>query len=248
MRKIIFTYLILFVCFGKSYAGETHEGEHLIDFKGRTQKVLYKYYVPENASQKQMPIVVCIGGLNLQKGIYAHSDPGECHYGPWLDFAEQHSVVMLGLGFLFDEDDWPKRQSYQYAQSWSGDALLEILNNLTQKYNFDIDQLYMWGVSAGAQYVMRFAQREPTMVRAVAAHAAGGYDLFEETISTEFLITVGELDNDPTTRLNFAKMIVAQGESKGIKTKLMVVPNIAHVQTEEQNKASRKFFLDVLNR
>ena len=66
-------------------------------------------------------------------------------------FADEQRVAVLGLGFLFVEEDWETKTSYQYAQAWSGKALLEILKELSAQNPINPRELYLFGISAGAQ-------------------------------------------------------------------------------------------------
>jgi len=228
-------------------AQETVLGSVSIDFKGRMQEVKYQLRMPANLSNDVVPVVVCLGGLPIINGEYVHSDTGECHFGQWLDFADEYNVGLLGVGFLFVEEDWPKKISYQYAQVWSGQALMEILEKLEDSFSLDKNELYMFGISAGAQFSVRFAQFQPERVKAVTAHAAGGYDPMVKSLPSKFLITVGALDNSEVSRVEFAKMFVEDCQQKSGDCALAIIPDIGHVQTEHQNHLSREFIKKVLN-
>jgi hypothetical protein len=223
-----------------------------VDYQGQPQKVTYDIYVPSGAAvdasvaasagapvpAKPLPVVVCVGGLP--------SGPDECRTPEWKRFADENGVALLGLGFTFIPQDWPKQESYQFPQAWSGKALLEILDILSKEVSINPKELYFYGVSAGAQFSIRFAQMKPFISKAVAAHAAGSYDTPLYYIPTRFLITVGQLDNREVRRLKMAKEFAAAADKKDIAVSLKVVPEIAHRQTEEQNEMSRQFFKQVL--
>ena len=161
--------------------------------------------------------------------------------------ADESHLAILGLGFLFIPEDWSKKASYQYPQVWSGKALLGILKKFSKEYPIDPQELYLFGISAGAQFSVRFAQMRPDLVKAVAAHAAGGFDLPKKFIPTKFLLTVGELDNKEITRLEMATQFAEACLKVGIDLRLKIIPGIAHRQTEEQNEMSRQFFTKILN-
>ena len=218
--------------------------EFFVDFKGESQRVTYSIYVPPHEEGRLMPVLVCIGGLPMNGEDYAQSDAQECTDESWLEFADKHQMMILGLGFLFIEKDWPNNESYQYPQVWSGRALMDVLDIIEKDYPIDRQALYMFGISAGAQYSVRLAQQHPDMVKAVAAHAAGGFDPPKEHIPVRFLITVGEFDNQEITRLEFAKIFAEQCRVLGIDLTLEIIPGIAHRQTEAQNEMSRRFFSD----
>ncbi|MCK5581484.1 MAG: hypothetical protein KAJ18_09465 [Candidatus Omnitrophica bacterium] len=215
-------------------------GNVVVDFNGVPQVVTYQAYVPLHNEADVLPVMVCVGGLP--------SGPDECSDKPWIQFADKNKIVVLGLGFTFVKEDWPRKSSYQFAQAWSGQALLDVLDILEKIAPIDKNDLYLFGVSAGAQFSHRFALMRPDMVKAVAAHAAGGYGHPEEFISTKFLITVGENDTKAgsgISRLQFARIFAAACEEQGVGVDLRVIPGIAHRWIQEQNIMSRQFFLKV---
>lgn len=218
----------------------------ILDHKDRQEIVTYDYYVPEHPALERMPVLICTGGLPMDEKGYLRSDTHECFGEVWKKFADENHLVIIGLGFLFIPEDWDDRTSYQYAQVWSGKALLEILARLEKEIPIDKEQLYLFGISAGAQFSVRFAQMEPGRVKAVTAHAAGGFDEPQDHIATRFLLTVGEKDNEEFKRLDMAEEFVKLCRAKDIDIRLEIIPGIGHRQTEGQNEMSRIFIHDVL--
>ena len=219
----------------------------VIDYQGKPQKATYDFYIPPTENGGRIPVLVCIGGLPMDGEKYLRSDTGECLDATWKNFADKNHIAILGLGFLFMPEDWEARASYQYPGVWSGEALLKILDKVSEKNPVDFKELYFWGVSAGAQFSIRFAQMNPSIVKAVAAHAAGGYDLPTQYIPTKFLITVGRLDNKEITRREMAKVFARACRHQKIDLTLTIISGIAHRQTEEQNRMSREFFKKILS-
>ena len=217
------------------WAEERGESEISIHNGDQTEKVTYVYYIPSVKAENPFPVLVCTHGLNI--------DGKEFMGEKWTRFADENDFAILGLGFTFIPEDWHLKRSYQYPQAWSGKALLEILKILAEKFPINPNELYLFGISAGSQFSIRFAQMMPQICKAVAAHAAGGYDDPQEYLPTHFLITVGELDNaKEVPRLDFAKIFVDACKKQSIAVQLEIIPNIAHQQTEAQNEMSRQFF------
>jgi pimeloyl-ACP methyl ester carboxylesterase len=225
------------------------DGEVDLSYRGETRTVKYSLSLPSDYQPSEpLTILVCVGGLNYDEGVYGYSDTRECSGPPWDQFVKDYHVAVLGLGFVFDPDDWPKKRSYQYPQAWSGQALMMILDKVRNESALRIrkDGLLLFGISAGAQYVTRFAFLHPEMVRAVAVHESGGFDRPKRKIDTKFLITVGGLDNEPITRLEFAKRFAKLAQRKGIDVQLRIIPGIGHVIVPEQLDMSVQFFLKFL--
>ncbi|MCA9401133.1 MAG: hypothetical protein KC713_05865 [Candidatus Omnitrophica bacterium] len=230
-------------------AARAHDtGKVSVDYKGKIKEVTYELFLPEGVSRKsRLPIVVCSGGVPTEEGAYVRSSTKECFGSPWREFAKKNKFAILGLGFLFDEEDWPSKESYQFPHAWSGQAVDQILKLLSRHFPVDTDHLYLYGVSGGSQFSVRYALLRPLKVKAVAAHAAGSYDPPWGYIPGHFLITVGELDNDPILRKDMAVEFAQAMDVYGIDHQLEIVEGIAHQQTESQDEMSRDYFVRILN-
>ena len=239
---------LLFVTFvGSPFYSDAGELKQVsVEYNGKPKIVTYEYYIPSTADGDHLPVLICTGGLPMDGDQYLRSDTRECFSERWKKFADENRMAIVGLGFLFEPEDWPGKTSYQYTQVWSGKALLEILAGLSHEIPIDDHQLYMFGISAGAQFSIRFARMEPQRVKAVAAHAAGGYDEPQEYIPASFLLTVGKLDNKDIRRLDMAREFARLCKARRINVRLKVIPGIAHRQTERQNEMSRDFIRKIL--
>jgi poly(3-hydroxybutyrate) depolymerase len=234
--------IILAGSFNPAFGYETFT----VDFKGKEQVVHYDLYVPPVEPGERVPVLVCVGGLPIVEGQYVHSDPTECTGEAWKAFADSNGIAILGVGFLFDQKQWERKKSYQFPKAWSGKALQAILTKLAENKNIDPDNLYLFGISAGAQFAVRYAFYQPQSVKAVAAHAAGGYDKPSRKIDSRFLITVGSQDNEDISRVDWANFFVKRAQKLGIAVKPVLLYGIGHQQTEMQNEMSRDFFRQVL--
>ena len=236
---MIFNFCLMLMVLSGGFASAD---EVTVKHKRRAQTVTYDVYAPPPKEGERMGVLICTGGLPMDGDKYLRSDTRECLGPQWKKFADDHYLLIVGLGFLFIPEDWEKKESYQYAQAWSGKALYEVLARLQKKFPINVHELYLYGVSAGAQYSVRFAQMRPESVVAVAAHAAGGFDEPKEYIPTKFLLTVGKLDNADIKRVDLAQEFVKLCRNKGIAIRLKVIGGLAHHQTEPQNALSRQFF------
>jgi len=229
--------LILFII-----PAEAQYNEWTQIYKEEEQIIHYELYAPHSDKFRRSPVLICVGGLPIIDGQYVHSSTEECSSQKWTEFANQNNVAILGLGFLFNDEQWNDKTSYQYAQVWSGRAVWKLLESLAKENHLDINHLYTFGISAGAQFAVRFAQVYPDQVKLVAAHAAGGYDFPQQYIAPKFLITVGELDEEEITRVQWAKAFTEVAQEQEIDVRLEIIPGIGHIQTEYQNQLSREFF------
>ncbi len=162
----------------------------------------------------------------------------------WKSFANDHNFVIIALGFTFSQEDWISQQSYQFPGSWSGKAVFRALEDVSSQIKVKSDQLSLFGISAGAQYVHRFAINNHNICKAVALHAAGGYTLPTTYIPVKFLVTVGALDNADIKRVDFAKKFVKACQDPGIDIKFHILPGRPHGWFVEQDELSRGFFVE----
>jgi len=242
--SIIGFFLITIVITGHPNA--CGEESFILNYEGQPQKVLYDFYIPPKTTQGLLDVLVCVGGLPIINDQYVYSSTQDCMDERWKEFASDHQVAILGLGFLFKPQQWAQQASYQYPQAWSGQALNQILNIAKQKFPLNIDSLYLFGISAGAQFSLRFALMNPRRVKAVAAHAFGGYELPTEFVPTKFLVTVGQEDNDPISRREFLELFFSACQREKIDIQKEIIPGLKHRQTEVQNQMSREFFSEIL--
>jgi len=212
--------------------------------KKRQEIVTYTYYIPKTNRSSPLPVLVCLGGLNSQGGRYMGSD--------WKEFARENGFAILSPVFKFsvvsEIENFNKRTSYHYPEAWSGETLITILKKIAKTENISSKKLYLFGHSAGAQFVHRFALLYPERCKAVAAHNAGSYDLPQRKINTKFLIAVGENDTTPISRVDLARKFVNACRKKRIKVELEIIPGAGHSLTQEQINLSHQFFLKARRR
>ncbi|MCP4539546.1 MAG: hypothetical protein GY832_20620 [Chloroflexi bacterium] len=193
----------------------------------------YYYYIPptiaEN-SQKPYPVLIMIPGL---------SEQGE-HFvtRKFKRFADAENFIIVAPSFVWDEKNWDSRTSYQYPSAWSGNALLEIINQMEKKTNVTISESYLFGFSAGAQFALRFCVWEPDMCVACAAHGSGGTVTLDRAIDVRFFVTVGNRD---TLRIEKAKAFYNCAQDLGIDIDYQEY-DTGHSLTSEQIKDSLDFF------
>jgi len=209
MRFLKIIVILFLVFFGSNYgyrekvawavpAGS--KGKSAVKTKDSTNRKLeFFYYIPKSyVPGKKLPVLICVPGLDGSGAPFVA--------GRWSKFADKNKFVIVSPSFRFNAQDWKEEKSYQYPQVWSGEALFKILAKLGRSVDIYEDQLYLFGHSAGAQVVHRFALWQPKSCKAVAAHAPGGVSFPAKWIPVKFLFTVGEKDKDRKQNvIEFAK-------------------------------------------
>ncbi|MBI4845095.1 MAG: hypothetical protein HY810_01240 [Candidatus Omnitrophica bacterium] len=181
--------LLIFLAANKGL-GQIKEGCDSISTENYANKTLeYYYYIPEAVAGNKnasYPLLIMVPGLSGK--------------GEWLvnnevkEFAEREKFVVIAPSFVFDERNWDTLESYHYPSVWSGKALLEIIRQFEDKNNLFLSKFCLFGHSAGAQFVLRFALWKPQLCEACAAHASGGSIKPIEYVSVKFFVTIGKQD------------------------------------------------------
>lgn len=195
----------------------------------------YFYYVPPGGDASVgLPVLIVIPGLDGSGAPYV--------MGRWREFAQKNGFAVVSPTFRFNNDDWQKQRSYQFPAVWSGQAMLAILDSIGKKAPIDKNRLFLFGHSAGGQYVHRFALLFPERCKAVAAHAPGGVTLPVKTVPVKFLITVGQNDAD---RLEKARGFAAACRAHTISVDFKEYPGVGHELCDDAVQRSLDFFAKV---
>jgi len=196
----------------------------------------YYYYIPSTVvenKQESYPILVMIPGLS-ERGEHFVTREFE-------RFADAEHLIIIAPSFAWDERNWDSRQSYQYPSAWSGNALLEIINQLEEKNSVTTSGTYLFGFSAGAQFALRFCLWKPDQCVACAAHGSGGTVIPDRKVDVAFFATVG---NQDTSRVEKAKAFCKAAQDLGIDVMYREY-NTGHALTAEQITDSLDFFKSV---
>jgi pimeloyl-ACP methyl ester carboxylesterase len=152
-------------------AGNLHKLE-LIGEDGLT----YYMYVPSKGGLRA-PLLVSVHGLSRNAKDLAEK------FIPW---AEEYGVVVLAP--LYSRE---KHGDYNFLGqsgkfSRSDRVLLRLVDEAGRLSGADTEQLYLFGYSAGGQFVHRFAFAYPERVRRVVVGAAGSYTFPDPAVSFPF--------------------------------------------------------------
>jgi hypothetical protein len=153
-------------------------------------KLDYFFYFPARLLKRPLvphPVLVLVPGLS---GRITRVNPAT-----WGKAARDNGWIILSPHFIFDERNWETAKSYQFPELWSGRALLDIMKDFSRRQHLTLGRSYLHGVSAGAQFVVRFALWRPDLCLAVSAHAGGGTITPKEFIPVRFFVSIGLLDS-----------------------------------------------------
>lgn len=193
----------------------------------------YYYYVPETAFQistDDIPLLVLVSGLS-GKGEAFVTDS-------YRQFARQQAMAIIAPSFQFDEANWETGSSYQFPSAWSGNALLSMVDQLSEKSSLSFGHYSFLGFSAGAQFALRFCVWRPDLCSVCTAHGSGGSISPQEYLDVDFLVTVGDADSDYSKA--HARTSLTAARKQGIHMVVKRYP-VGHELSEPQIQDSLNF-------
>jgi predicted esterase len=193
----------------------------------------YYYYLPKAVIENNLephPVLVMVPGLSGRGDQFVSRE--------FKEFADSEAMVVVAPSFVWDEANWDSGQSYQYPAAWSGDALLQIIDQVEEKHGIATSRLYVFGFSAGAQFALRFCLWKPEKCVACAAHASGGTVIPDRKVDVRFFATVGTQD---TSRIEIVQAFYNNARSLGIAVEYKEY-DTGHSLTSSQIEDSLRFF------
>ena len=197
------------------------------------ENLQYFYYIPEDiadGNHSSYPVLVMVPGLSGSGQSFVSQE--------FKEFADDEGFIIVAPSFQFDEQNWDSQQSYQYPWVWSGDALIDIVEQVELGNGITFSDWYLFGFSAGAQFSLRFCVWQPDLCAACAAHGSGGTVIPEEYVDVAFFITVG---NQDTSRIPKAQAFYNAARGLGIEVTYREY-GVGHQLSSAQIDDSLEFF------
>ena len=241
---IIIIILLIWLLWGNfykvSYAqiSKPVEDTGFINTENQANKELqFYYYVPVSVQEEKQishPVLVCVPGLSGNGKNFVSQSIKE--------FADTQGIIIIAPSFKFDKNNWDTGKSYQYSSVWSGNALLKIIKKIN-KLGYKTSHFYLYGFSAGAQFVLRFALWKPDISKACIAHAGGGRIIPLKKVNTKFLVTCCDKDKH---RLEHASHFYHSAKTLGIDVTYKKYKG-GHILPKEQEFDAIDFLTQVHN-
>lgn len=201
-------------------------------------KLKYHYYIPNSILKNKnlsYPLIVAVPGL---------SGGGESLLTPeFKDFAQKEGFGIVAPTFIEDTNNFDSQKSYQYPAAWSGDAMIRIIKALESK-GIRSSKLYLFGFSAGAQFVSRFSLIHPEMVAACAMNSSGARVAPTTNNGVKYYIAIG--NQDTPYRIENAEMFYKASKQFNIPV-VYKQYNEGHTYGNEQILDELNFFKKVKN-
>ena len=113
----------------------------------------------------------------------------------WRQFADQNSLILLAPTFKSTNPvELHQNRGYYYPEQGSGEQVEQALAEVHLRTGVQVDQILIFGFSAGAHFSHRFALWKPEQVKAFVAYSAGWW-------------------SDPTPSLRIVPALIMCGEN-----------------------------------
>ncbi len=233
--KSLFTLLLLaFSLSPSSFAAETQ-------FKDSEGQAAYLYTPTEKP----------IEGKTYWLAIGVHGAGGEGKGGGGIGYWAKDDVIVLGPSFLQPKRDEnaPKTdglplESYQMCGPTHEAKLKAMIAEVGKTWKLN-PKVFLHGFSAGAQFVHRFAMKNPEMVAGVSAASAGSWstrgfgEINPAASKITFAISCGQYDREksgltsPLNRLEWMQEFAKALKDAHFDVESRVIPNTGHKATAD---------------
>ena len=190
-------------------------------------------------------------GKTYWLAIGVHGAGGEGKGGGGIGYWAKDDVIVLGPSFLQPKRDAnaPKTDkmpldSYQMCGPTHEAKLKALIEEVGKTWKFH-PKVFLHGFSAGAQFVHRFAMKNPGMVAGVSAASAGSWstrgfgEINPAASHIPFAVSCGEYDREksmpsaPLSRLDWMQEFAKTLKEAHFDVESRVIPNTGHKATAD---------------
>ncbi len=195
--------------------------------------VSFEAYLPSlREPEAQRAVLFLVPGYNGEGSWFLSSEHG------WTAWADREGVILLAASFRTNLEEIHSRRGYYYPDQWSGRAALDAVEELSRRTPVQKGKVFLFGFSAGAHFVHRFALWSPERVGAFVAYSAAWWDEPNERLrEVPGLIMCGEED----LRLNASLAFAQKGLLMGCPWIWKSYSGIGHELTPAINEMARGF-------
>lgn len=179
----------------------------------------------------------------------------------WVRFADENGLVLVAPQFNGADThrfSGHAFTAYQNAQCWSGEALLQAMEQIRKEVGFADQRLFLHGYGGGAQFLQSFSRWKPDRVAALSAHSASTWAWLEgipgqhslaDLRDIPMLFSVGEFDDarlGDTNRRASTAQLVTMLRASGCDARFALLPGAPHRPTPEMEHLAMEFLAENL--
>lgn len=175
--------------------------------KNHNQK--YYLYLPERYTpDKKWPLFI---------GIHGASGNGRDSISIWKDYADKEGFILVCPNFS---------KGYEGLRYAADERLVSIIKEVERKISIDRQKILLAGFSCGAEFVNRFALKQPDYVNSAAIISAGSYAPVQYSMRmahVKFLVSAGAGDGE---KLQRAEEFVNNLKENNYQVKFKIFVNV----------------------
>lgn len=208
--KALLWFFFLFFSGTNSYA-QISVGANSFIFSDKDREIKVWYYNPSTIINKNSPIVFVIHGVERNAENYRDT---------WIQYAREKNFLLVvpefnkqyfrnyNLGNMSESNG-----SINHKENWSFSIIEKIFHKIKSDENLETKKYYLYGHSAGAQFVHRFIQffPEASLELAIAANA-GWYTFLDQNIALPYGIKGLNLNEKDLSVIFSKKLIILLGD------------------------------------
>lgn len=211
MKALLWIFLLSFSCL-KSYA-QISVGANSFVFSDKDRDIKVWYYSPSNVINKNIPIVFVMHGIKRDAKNYRDD---------WIQYAKEKNFLLVVPEFSTGDFRGEKYNTgnmmedngrMNTKENWSFSIIEKIFRKIKSEESLETEKYYLYGHSAGAQFVHRFVQffPEASLELAIAANA-GWYTFLDQNVAFPYGIKDLNINEKELNTIFSKKLIVLLGD------------------------------------
>ena len=211
MKALVCMFIMCLLCI-QSYA-QMPVGADSFVFSDKDKKIKVWYYNPSNTMSKNIPVVFVMHGIKRDAENYRDT---------WIQYAKEKKFLLIVPEFSEQDFHGEKYISGNMMdgsgqindkEKWCFSVIERIFTKIKSDENLETEKYYLYGHSAGAQFVHRFVQffPEARLELAIAANA-GWYTFLDKNVAFPYGIKNLNINEQDLNAIFSKKLIVLLGE------------------------------------
>lgn len=210
MRGILYAFFLCVFCVGSHAKILLGANDFIFTVASKSLKVWY--YNPQENLNKEMPILFVMHGNKRDAQKYRDD---------WKQYAQENNFLLIVpefskndfRGTQYNFGGMTQNNTLKEKDKWNFSIIEKIFLKIKSENSLDTQKYYLYGHSAGAQFVHRFVQffPESSLKLAIAANS-GWYTFLDKSIDFPYGIKNIDIRDDDLSNIFSKKFIILLGD------------------------------------